>query len=67
MSKKPTPPPSALYPPQLFPIKLDYLCFLSNRCHDRVVFQPIGMNHFKELKLDSMIVSEHFLKNQSAF
>jgi len=60
MSKKPTPPPSALYPPQLFPTKLDYVCFLSNRCHDRVVFQPIGMDHFKELKLDSMIVSEYF-------
>ena len=60
MSKKPTPPPSALYPLQLLPTKLDYVCFLSNRCHDRVVFQPIGMDHFKELKLDSMIVSEYF-------
>jgi hypothetical protein len=40
---------------------------LSNRCHDRFVFQPIGMDHFKELKLDSMSVSEYFLNNQSAY
>ena len=51
-----------MYPLQLLPIKLDYLCFLSNRCHDGVVFQPVRMHHFKELKLDSMILPEFFSK-----
>jgi len=67
MSKKPTPPTSPLNPLQLLQTKLDYVCFLSNRCHDRVVFQPVRMNHFNELKLNSMILSEFFFRNQQIY